>query len=168
MNEIQEIQLLFSFKHFYISYVLYVCEQALYRKWTLKPFSKILLCNWHKAASICASGEDIHSFKLRACQLMPCMHLSLRLIVHTLKCSFSSDPAALCLLCRCKGLLLRLCLFLLVWQIYSQKLCSADEPAHNWWIHASPPPMGQSVCHTWTDSFQWPAITVSMYKISRI
>jgi hypothetical protein len=34
----------------------------------------------------------------------------------TLKCSFSSDSAALCLLCRDRGLLLRLCLFLLVRQ----------------------------------------------------
>jgi hypothetical protein len=47
----------------------------------------------------------------------------------TLKCSLSSDSAALCLLCRGKGLLLRLCLFLLVRQTDSQKRCSADEPA---------------------------------------
>jgi hypothetical protein len=39
----------------------------------------------------------------------------------TLKCSFSSDAAALCLLCRGRGLLLRLCLFLLVRQADSQK-----------------------------------------------
>jgi hypothetical protein len=40
----------------------------------------------------------------------------------TLKCSFSSDSAALCLLCRSRGHLLRLCLFLLVRQADSQKV----------------------------------------------
>jgi hypothetical protein len=46
----------------------------------------------------------------------------------TLKCLFSSDSAALCLLCTGRGLLLRLCLFLSVRQADSQKH-SADEPA---------------------------------------
>jgi hypothetical protein len=39
----------------------------------------------------------------------------------TLKCSFSSDSAALCLLCIGISLILRLCLFLLVRQADSQK-----------------------------------------------
>jgi hypothetical protein len=55
----------------------------------------------------------------------------------TLKCSFSSDSAALCRLCRGKGLILRLCLFLLVQQLpknvvalTSQRLAAAHNILH--------------------------------------
>jgi hypothetical protein len=74
-------------------------------------------------------NAPIHSFILWARQLMLRMHLSLKPYCATLEYSFSSDSAALCLLWRGKGLLLRLFLFLLVRQTDSQRRCSTDQPA---------------------------------------